>query len=1115
MPAGPRTLSSGGLRFELTSHGAIGRIDVAGVTFNLFPGLEVDGGPANLWLRRHGADSIEATPLLGPRSPMTACTAEGDYQARGLWQGLDIRLQLRLAGEADAWFWHVNATNLSDQIADIDLIMVHDVGLSPYAAIRLNEHYVSHYVDLTALHHPGQGTVLAARQNLAVGAGRHSWALMGSLRRAVAHATDARQVQGLGTLAGEMPRGIAAGLPSTRLQHEHALMALQDERLTLRTGEQAQLGFFVRVVDHHGEPTGASDLDLVARTLALPEAAPSPWLSGVALCATAPRSLFASAPWLPVHDLDETDLVALFGPERRHEELSDEAALLSFFHGEHSHVVLRAKELRVQRPHGHILRTGQHLAPDETSLTSTVWMNGVFNSMVTQGHVSINRFLSTARGQFGQFRAPGQRLFVHVDGVWTQLGMPSAFEIEPGACRWIYKHAGGLIEVRGSAEHAPHALRLHVRMLRGAALRLRVSHHIALGGDDGRASAHPVLTTTLAGVTVQAPPGSDMAARFPGGSFLIEPDAGTRFAEIGGVEMLHEGAHSWGEPFVCMDSGDPVLSFGLRIRGQLIGGDAAPAGEIALPTWAPPAASALAPAVQRLADALPWFLHNAMVHFLSPRGLEQYSGGGWGTRDVCQGPLELLLALGHTTPVRELLCRVFAAQKADGDWPQWFMFFERDRALRAGDSHGDIVFWPLLGLAQYLIASGDASLLDQALPFHAAAGEAVETGTVWQHVERARTVIAARRIEGTELAAYGHGDWNDSLQPADPALRERLCSAWTVTLDHQTHRTLAEALRGLGRPLEATALFAHAAAVQTDFQRLLVRDGVITGYALFPPGETATMLLHPADTFTDVHYSLLPMVHAVLEDMLTPEQTQRHLGLIATHLTGPDGARLFDRPLPYRGGPMQLFQRAEGSAFFGREIGLMYMHAHLRYVQALAHVGNAQGTFDALCKSHPIALRELVPSASLRQSNCYYSSSDAAFADRAEAREHYADVASGKVALDGGWRIYSSGPGLAIATVLGSFLGIRRELNALVIDPVIAPALDGLCVGIELCGHRVEIEYRLGRAGFGPVSVELNGTALPFTRRPNPHRVGAAAVPMSELHARLGAWPHRLVVHTG
>ena len=52
---------------------------------------------------------------------------------------------------------------------------------------------------------------------------------------------------------------------------------------------------------------------------------------------------------------------------------------------------------------------------------------------------------------------------------------------------------------------------------------------------------------------------------------------------------------------------------------------------------------------------------------------------------------------------------------------------------------------------------------------------------------------------------------------------------------------------------------------------------------------------------------------------------------------------MFDRPVGYRGGPMTLFQRAEASTFFGREIGIMYMHAHLRYAEALARVGDGPG----------------------------------------------------------------------------------------------------------------------------------------------------------------------------
>jgi cellobiose phosphorylase len=433
-----------------------------------------------------------------------------------------------------------------------------------------------------------------------------------------------------------------------------------------------------------------------------------------------------------------------------------------------------------------------------------------------------------------------------------------------------------------------------------------------------------------------------------------------------------------------------------------------------------------------------------------------------------------------------------SAQNPDGDWPQWFMFFERERDIRAADSHGDIVFWPVLALAHYLIASGDAGLLNERVPFFTADVGSAELATVWQHIERAFSVIDRRVIQGTALAAYGHGDWNDSLQPADPAMREQMCSAWTVTLHHQTLVTLARALRKIHRVEEASRLEGAAQAVQRDFQRWLLVDGVLTGYALFADQDDVRYLLHPRDATSGVRYSALAMIHAILEDMFTPAQAREHLQLIERQLSGPDGVRLFDRPMPYHGGPQRFFQRAESATFFGREIGLMYMHAHLRYAQALAHVGDADRFFHALCQANPIGIRAIVPAASLRQANCYYSSSDAAFADRYQASEDYAAVARGTIPLDGGWRVYSSGAGIALSLIIRRFLGLNREFDTLSIDPVMPATLNGLQVQTTLSGHAIEMIYEVQGAGCGVTAVRVNGKSLPLAREPNPYRPGGA-----------------------
>ncbi len=263
-----------------------------------------------------------------------------------------------------------------------------------------------------------------------------------------------------------------------------------------------------------------------------------------------------------------------------------------------------------------------------------------------------------------------------------------------------------------------------------------------------------------------------------------------------------------------------------------------------------------------------------------------------------------------------------------------------------------------------------------------------------------------------------------------------MCSAWTVTLHFQALTTLARALRSIGRAAQAEPLERQAEAVRADFQRLLLPNGILTGYAVFDGGKDIRYLLHPSDSTTGVHYSSLAMIHAILEDLLTPEQTRAHLEIIGRELSGPDGARLFDSPMPYHGGPQRIFQRAESATFFGREIGLMYTHAHLRYAQALAHVGRAEEFFRALCQADPIGIRSVVPTATLRQANCYYSSSDAAFADRYQSRTEYARVRAGTIPLDGGWRVYSSGAGISLALTLRHFLGLTWETSALCVDPV-------------------------------------------------------------------------------
>ena len=1103
-----------GLAFELFAHGAPARLMAGDLLLNLFCGNVLEGGPANLWLRvRQGGGAWLATPLLGPRSPLRASFGELTLTMSGLWQGLQLSLQLRLAEESASWFWHLDAVNHGRDEVELSLVMTQDVGLASPQTVAINEFYVSQYIDWQPLDHARHGILLAARQNQAQD-GRYPWLLMGALRRASSYATDGLQFFGLAGREGAAPPALAAGLPGTRLQHEHALAALEDEPLRLPAGTSGRTGFFAHFVPDHTAASGNADLAFADAALRLPEAAGAAPASGASQAQAQAQAqiqsrsqsrsqspnLFASAAMLRTLDLDKAQLGVLFGAERKHAEEDQEGALLSFFQGDSRHIVLRAKELRVKRAHGHILRAGSHLTPDERALTSTCWMGGVFHSMLTQGHVKFGRLLSNQRSGLSLFNAQGLRAFVRLPGqAWMLLGLPSAFVMEPSGCRWIYAYSLGALEVRSSAGPVAACMEFSLKVLEGPRLELMLALHAQIDDDDASTGKALMPQADGNGWLLKAPLGSTLAQRLKGAALRVTPDIAA--AEAGDDALLHADHLGRASGMFCLRFA-PLSALTVVLQGvnQATDVDIAPdSTPLALPRLELPAEAGLG----QLESMLPWLAHNALVHYLAPRGLEQFSGGGWGVRDVCQGPLELLLALGRDAPVRDLLVRVFSAQNGDGDWPQWFMFFARDAKIRAGDSHGDVVFWPLLGLARYLTHSGDAALLNEPLPYFDAPPE-----PLMRHVERALALIERRMIPGRGIVAYGHGDWNDALQPADPSLRDDLCSAWTVTLHHQTLHSLAEAFDKAGR--DGQKLRAQAHAVREAFQRELVRDDVVAGYAHCPPGAEPSLWIHPSAPTAGLSYSLLPMMHAVLEDLLTPAQAAKQAALIKQHLHGPDGARLFDAPLPYHGGISTRFLRAETSSFFGREIGIMYMHAHLRHAQMLAHLGDAPAFFEALGLANPILLSERVAAASPRQSNCYYSSSDAAYADRYAAHAQYGRVFDGSVALDGGWRIYSSGPGIALSLVLNHLLGLRLEHDALLIDPVMPASLFGMRAEVPLGGFTLELRYEPGAQGAGVKAVEDDkGQALAFTRRSNPYRMGAAAIARPAAGQRL-----RLTIRT-
>jgi CRISPR-associated protein Csx3 len=1026
-------------------------------------------------------------------------------------------------------------TNTRTTSIKVDVLMAQDLGLADEGAVRNNEAFNSQYLDLLPVEDEHLGWVLLSRQNQAGCGGAHPWLALGCEKGACAFSTDASQFFGEDHRLTGSPSAVRTkDLPSKRLQYECAMPALQSRPASLYPGSSTEVAFVARFVADHPSASSKSDL---AR---LWEATPSNWPSGTnpgfgwvppPIKAALP-SLFVAAPWLHGDKPVINDWQSWFPGARRNEEFSASGSLLSFFQGKDTHVISLEKEASLPRPHGHILRSGSWRWVDIEQFGTTCYAAGIFSAQAYLGNPTFGRLLPVVRSALGLGRAAGQRVFVRRAGEWRQLGIPTAFAMVPGEARWIYRLGHEVIEAKVWCSKDRAAAFLEIRLSPADfAAEFLITHTLALGPNEFEQSGRLTMDQDNGVVICDPDPRSMMGTLEPGACFAIATADTNAEAQFGGDEMLYADGGSRGHPCVAIRTGR-VRRLGVILCGSGAGRESlleivrdcreewktggAPSEPDAVSIRLSATGAALG-AVSRLDEALPWLNHNAAIHFSAPHGLEQQGGAAWGVRDVCQGSVEWLLTGCNWPLVRRILDSVFSQQYAsDGSWPQWFMHPPYQRVQQA-DSHGDVCFWPVKALCDYLEASNDLTFLEHKLgytdptTFSACGPEE----SILRHCDRVVDQCEARFVQGTSLVDFGDGDWDDTLQPADPAIRTRMISSWTVALVYHAFRQLAQAYGKASQTARAERLEALLTRIRADFSAILMPDSTVAGFVVKEPDGSARPLLHPKDRVTGIRYRLLPMTRSILAELFTPDQARHHLGIIEKELVYPDGARLMSEPALYKGGLEHLFRRADTASNVGREIGLQYVHAHLRYAEAMAKVGRADELWRALEVVNPVGLGGVLANAAPRQSNMYFSSSDADFGDRVEASRRWGDLKTGSVAVRGGWRLYSSGPGLFLHAVRASLLGLREFYGDVIFDPVIPMSLNGLKARVHLCGRTVVIRFRVERGGFGPLEVMINGTRLEGGRRePNPYRNGGLCFDRHAVEILLSSGENEIVVLT-
>lgn len=1029
------------LTIEFAPSGEIDAITFSDMAVNQYRAGIHDVAAGFVALRAHDGSSLY---LMGARSNATFGINRDSATWCGEASGVRWTVTLSLSRGEAGWCWRIR---LSDDVPGRtwQLVAAQDVALAPVALADSSEPFVSQYVAHRIVQSPRCGSTIVSRQTMAY-APRMPELRFLFVEGATWYATDGFDVYGVAARADAAVHGLDG--PPRVLQYEMAMPALMSQPFSAFGGCTRHIVCIL----HNDSPNseGVEDDYREAEKMCAAADALQP-----APTAVAPVSLLARAPFLSARFLNADELVVRTGG-KLFPEYDEHGELASVFAPDSTHGVSGAKELYVERSHGMVIRSG---APQHGDiLSATVYAPGVFLSHLALGNTNLNRLVSVYKNTLGIQRNAGLRLFIREkDGQWRLLGVPSAFIMSPGSAQWVYTWGGGTVVVRTVTD--PESPRVRIRIESSKPLdilgsvRAETNTQWDLGCDPHRISLRPAADTPVSSTypqlqiafhAVGATWGSD-AALFDDGVARDRYTVSLYAAQTTQVDLAVAGSLASSQ----LDS----------MIGQTFSADIERWRQLhreQISEFTAGAHMSGTPHFDELQVLVPWLVDNALTHVLTPHGLEQYSGAAWGTRDVCQGPLELALAYGHTAYAKDIVMRVLARETRTGELPQWFMPDKYVDVYQA-EAHGDIVIWPLLAVAEYLEVSGDTAFLSVEVPYWDAKGD---SATVREHLEAIVELLERRVVPGRHLPAYDGGDWDDSLQPVLPELPRLMTSAWTAALEIQSLRMLAEQITEAA-PQLALRCTALADQLAAEFHADLMPDGVTAGFAIAQGDGNGPMrpVIHPRDRASQMTYRLIPMTRGIIAGIYTPEEAVAHESIIEYHLHYSDGVRLEDHPAPWDGGVAHFFRRAEQAANVGREIGLMYTHAHLRYVEALTVLGRGRALEQILIASPVQPSR--VAAAQPRQRNCYFSSSDAGFETRDEAAARWEELRSGNVPVRGGWRVYSSGPGIFVKILMQGILGIRVGADSVTFDPVLSADDDGAVFRCSLFGRVREIHYHV------------------------------------------------------